>query len=263
MTLSTGGSASNFAVWLGSLEVETHLIARVGAGDKAKLSAEFLAKGVSAHLQEDSELPTGTIAVLVEGENRTFYTERGANKNLEVSMLPVDLFGDFLYISGYTVLSIGPDATQKLIAMAQQHGMLVVCDPGSSGFIRDYGAQEFLDAIAGTDVIFPNQEEAEVLTGESAPQLAADLLSRKFPLVVLTMGPAGAFVRNPTTAEQVPGFKTQSVDPTGAGDAFAAMFMRELLDGQGSLIEVTSRACEFAAQATKFIGGQPNIKSEN
>ena len=243
--------------------METHLIARVGAGDKAKLSAEFLAKGVSAHLQEDSELPTGTIAVLVEGENRTFYTERGANKNLEVSMLPVDLFGDFLYISGYTVLSIGPDATQKLIAMAQQHGMLVVCDPGSSGFIRDYGAQQFLDAIAGTDVIFPNQEEAEVLTGESAPQLAADLLSRKIPLVVLTMGPAGAFVRNPTTAEQVPGVKTQSVDPTGAGDAFAAMFMRELLDGQGSLIEVTSRACKFAAQATRFIGGQPNIKSEN
>ncbi|MDA8992919.1 aldehyde dehydrogenase family protein, partial [Aquiluna sp.] len=129
-------SGNTIAVWLGSLEVETHLIARVGAGDKAKLSAEFLAKGVSAHLQEDSELPTGTIAVLVEGENRTFYTERGANKNLEVSMLPVDLFGDFLYISGYTVLSIGPEATQKLISMAQQHGMLVVCDPGSSGFIR-------------------------------------------------------------------------------------------------------------------------------
>jgi len=59
--------------------VETHLIARVGAGDRAKLSAEFLAKGVSAHLQEDSELPTGTIAVLVEGENRTFYTERDRN----------------------------------------------------------------------------------------------------------------------------------------------------------------------------------------
>ena len=58
-------------------------------------------------------------------------------------MLPVDLFGDFLYISGYTVLSIGTEGTQTAYCtwLRSTAHWLVVCDPGSAGFIRDYGAQ--------------------------------------------------------------------------------------------------------------------------
>ena len=254
---TTGGSASNFAVWLASLQVETHLVARVGKGDKVKLVEEFLAKGVQAHLQEDRKLPTGTIAILVEGENRTFFTERGANKNLEVGMMPVDLFGDVLYISGYTVLSVGTEATQKLIKLARHHGMTIICDPGSSSFINEYGPDNFLEAVAGSDILVPNLEEARILTGQEKTALAADQLNNDFPLVLVTMGAEGVFVKNATTAEVVDAKKTDGLDPTGAGDAFAAMFIREIIDGDRNVLEAARSACDFAADATKFLGGQP------
>ena len=253
----TGGSAANFAVWLATLQVETHLIARVGKGDGRKFAAEFKTKNVIAHLQEDPELPTGKIVALVDGDDRTFFTDRGANMNLLPSLIPVEAFGDFVYISGYTVLSIGTEGTQALISLAQQHGALVICDPGSASFIRDYGADHFLKAIEGVDAIFPNLEEALALTGAEDATTAADKLAESFDLVVITLGKDGSYVRNPTTAEYVEGVKADLVDPTGAGDAFAAMFMRTILDGDIKAGEAARVASKFAAEALSIIGGQP------
>ena len=193
LVATSGGSAANFAVWLATLQIETHLFARVGKGDGKKFAAEFKTKNVIAHLQEDQVLSTGRIVVLIDGDNRTFFTDRGANQNLEVGVMPLEAFGDFLYISGYTVLSIGTEGTQKLMAMAKAHGMVTVCDPGS-----------------------------------------------------------------PTTAELVPGVAAKVVDPTGAGDAFAAMFMRTILDGDVKAAEAARVACAFAAEAMEVIGGQPD-----
>jgi len=253
----TGGSAANFAVWLATLQVETHLIARVGKGDGKKFSAEFSTKDVIAHLQEDPELPTGKIVALVDGDDRTFFTDRGANQNLLPSLIPVEAFGDFVYISGYTVLSIGTEGTQTLIALAQKHGALVVCDPGSASFIRDYGPGHFLKAIEGVDAIFPNLEEALALTGTENATAAADKLAESFDLVVITLGKDGAYVRNPTTAEYVSGVSAEIVDPTGAGDAFAAMFMRTILDSDIKAAEAAKIASKFAAEAMAIVGGQP------
>ena len=90
ITTKLGGSAANFATWLASVNAETHLLARVGKGDAKSLTAQLLERQVIAHLQEDRALPTGRIMVLVEGENRTFYTDRGANQNLQTGVIPAD-----------------------------------------------------------------------------------------------------------------------------------------------------------------------------
>ncbi len=44
LVATSGGSAANFAVWLATLQIETHLFARVGKGDGKKFAAEFKLK---------------------------------------------------------------------------------------------------------------------------------------------------------------------------------------------------------------------------
>ncbi|MFM2023883.1 MAG: hypothetical protein RIR89_1275, partial [Actinomycetota bacterium] len=78
-----GGSGANFAVWLASLSVETELIARFSIKDKERLDSYFKSVKVKPNLQTDQNLETGKIVVLVEGNQRTFFTDRAANKNLE------------------------------------------------------------------------------------------------------------------------------------------------------------------------------------
>jgi sugar/nucleoside kinase (ribokinase family) len=172
-------------------------------------------------------------------------------------VIPAEALGDLLYISGYAVLDLGTEGTQRLISIAKQNGMVVMCDPGSAGFISDYGVKYFLEAIAGIDFLIPNLAEAQLLADKESFIDAAEELHNSFSLVVITMAERGAYVRNATTAELVPAQPAELVDPTGAGDAFAAMFIRTLLDGQSATV-AAAEANLFAAQAINLLGATPN-----
>ena len=86
---SPGGSAANTAAWLGSIGADVHFFGRLGAADVARHAAELERFGVTAHLEGDSEKPTGTIVIIVEGENRTMLTDRGANVVFDLDTVPV------------------------------------------------------------------------------------------------------------------------------------------------------------------------------
>ena len=239
-----GGSGANFAVWLASLSVETELIARVSNKDKERLESYFKSVHVKPNLQTDQELETGKIVVLVERNQRTFFTDRAANKNLEKPELPQS---DLLYGSGYSVLSLGKEQTQALIKTSKTAGCLVAVDPCSTSFIEGFGVANFLEAIRGADIIFPNKEEYELLSKDHK-------LTEVFPEILVTKGEQGAELVGIASVEaQI----VEAIDPTGAGDAFAAKYIAERLSGS-SPIEALEYANDFAALAVSRPGGQPS-----
>ena len=243
---TAGGSGANFAVWLASLGVPTELVARVGQKDKSSLEHYFESSHVTPKLQADQELETGKIVVVVEANNRTFYTDRAANTNLDVSETD---FSDaaLLYLSGYSVVTLGKDETQKLIGQAKSDKQLVAVDPGSTSFIQEFGVSEFLAAISGSDIVFPNLEEFELLSK------VADLADL-FAEVVITKGESGAELLGKASVLAQP---VEIVDPTGAGDAFAAKYIAERLSGTAAE-QALELANIFASLAVTKPGGQPS-----
>lgn len=241
-----GGSGANFAVWLASLGIPTQLVARVGQRDKASLEQYFSHKHVTPNLQADADLETGKIVVVVEGNNRTFYTDRSANIKLDASEID---FSDasLLYLSGYSVVTLGKTKTQQLISKAKSSQQLVAVDPGSMAFIQEFGVGEFIEAIAGTDIVFPNLDEFELLSqfGDMA------IL---FSEVVVTKGESGAELLGVASVVAQP---VEIVDPTGAGDAFAAKYIAERLAGTSS-VQALELANIFASLAVTRPGGQPS-----
>ena len=240
-----GGSGANFAVWLASLGVEVELVARVGASDRARLTNYFETKFVIAKLEPDEKLHTGKIVVLVEGNNRTFFTDRGANEGLTAKSADLSKT-DVLYLSGYAVMSMGIQRTQELIEKAGSVGVLVAVDPGSKSFIDQFGAAEFLEAISGSDFIFPNADEYELLSKQAN-------LQELFPEVIVTSGEEGAEVLG---IAKSPAFEVEVIDSTGAGDAFAAKYLAQRLAGL-EVEDALRDANAFAAQAVTKPGGQP------
>lgn len=245
ITIKPGGSGANFAVWLASLGITTELTARVGKNDLSQLAHYFNSVGVAPNLQGDEFSETGKIVVLVEGNSRTFFTDRAANKNLDVSQLSLSGI-DVLYISGYSVVTLGKEQSQKLIDAASTAGALIVIDPGSTSFIREFGIEEFLEAIRGVDIILPNLEEYQLLQQHLN-------LAEHFPEVVVTKGELGAEVIG---VANVVAKEVQVIDPTGAGDAFAAKYLAERLSGADAKTALES-ANDFAAIAVTKSGGQP------
>lgn len=77
----------------------------------------------------------------------------------------------------------------------------------------------------GVDVAFLSEED---LAGRLD---WLDALCRGVPLVYLTRGAQGCLVFRPGTIDRVGIFETGAVDPTGAGDTFAAATLHALADG--------------------------------
>lgn len=255
--VSPGGSAANFACWMASLVQEVNFVGRVAACDIQKHANNLKSFGLTPHLQADDTLPTGSIVVLVQGEDRTFLTDRGANKNLDVSLIPDKLFGDLVYISGYSLLSLEPEAIATLIHRAHDLGAKVACDPGSAGFIEDFGVKRFLDSLAGVDILLPNLEEGRLLSGEDRPELICGFLSERFETVALTMGNQGCALQQGDEFFKVAATEAEVVDPTGAGDAFAAAFLAAMLSGK-DLENSVAAGIRQGAIAVTLSGGRPS-----
>ena len=247
-----GGSAANTAAWLAALGATVAFVGAVGADDVLRVATAL--PGVEARLHATHE-PTGAIVVLVEGEHRSMLTSRGANAQLDLGAIDLDGF-DVLHLTGHPLLQStdGGAAFTALIARAKDAGMLVSVDPGSAGFLADFGAGRFLAAIAGVDVLLPSADEARLLTGLDDPLAIAEALP--FDTVVVKLGRDGAIVRTGSITERVDAQDADIVDPTGAGDAFAAGFLAAWA-ADGDAIAATRAAVDVGARAVASKGGRP------
>lgn len=260
--LRPGGSAANTAVWLGSLGAPTDFVGCVGLDDLAHHENVFRDAGVEPYLELGAGLPTGTIVILVDGERRTMLTERGANASLSSSSVTDALLAEaaVLHISGYSILDgFGVPGARDLIDRATALGVPVSVTPGSSGYIADFGAAPFLEAIAGTTVLFPNLAEGAMLSGQTDPERIGAALRERFEVVVLTMGAEGLIVFEGATSTPVPAPLIQHiVDPTGAGDALAAGFLQRWVRDRDA-VAAAEAGVFVAARAIMVMGGRPPI----
>lgn len=257
----SGGSAANAAAWLASAGAEVDFVGLVGKGDVERHSADLASAGVTPHLAAHPTLPTGAIVVLVDGQNRTMLTERGANAELGPDDVPDALLDSaaLVHFSGYSIFaSRDLDAFTRLIQRAGARGVEVSVDPGSAGFLEDFGVERFLDVIDGASILLPNLDEGRILTGLDDPEEIATTLGKRFPLVALTLGETGVVVANRgTECSYRRANKVEILDSTGAGDAFSAGFLEAWLRTRD--VEAAAGAgIALAARAVATVGGRPN-----
>lgn len=243
-----GGSAGNVACWASSLGADVTFLGCVNSKDENRVKEQFAQYNIESVLQL-SDKPTGSLVVLVDGENRTMLTDRGANRDLNLSKLVWPAFNeiDYLFVSGYTFFGREVREIKDLIYEAQEGGAFVIVDPGSAGYIKDFGVEDFKNAIYAADVLIPNSEEFELLGATLSP------------ITIVKNGSAGVDVyaegikMNTYEAEQV-----EAVDPTGAGDAFAGAVVATLANGL-NLDEAIKAGIATAAKAVQTIGARPQL----
>ena len=250
-----GGSAANVAAWAASSGASVTFIGCVGRDDLARNESNFAAAGVSASLQV-SERSTGSIVVLVDGDSRSMLTDRGANQDLNLDAIEAEMAdAKVVYLSGYALLGKSVESVLGLIERAHAHGAPVAVDPGSTGYIEDYGVERYRELLKHADVCFPNLEEAELLR-----------LDGELPLLVITDGERGATARvHDGEGLKAPGLTVDSVDPTGAGDAFCGAFLAKFAESGASVNDHTAiesaleAGVAAGAKAVTTLGARPSL----
>jgi sugar/nucleoside kinase (ribokinase family) len=238
-----GGSGANTAAWLGALGAPVRFAGRVGMADLRRHATALERCGVDARLAGDAQRPTGTVVVLTH--DRSMFTDRGAGAALGSADLSDDLLDgvSHVHVSGYALFEERPRAA--VLDLVARAGLPWSIDPASSAFMA---GTPFVEWTAGATVCFPNEDEAQVL---------GDAIADAYEVLVLKRGPRGARVlRRGAEPVDVPAVDVECVDPTGAGDAFAAGYLAALLRGEDDAGCARS-AVEASARAISRPGARP------
>jgi ribokinase len=262
--LTPGGSAANVAVWAQRCGIDTHFIGKIGRDRFGQLAEENLAhEGVVAHLIETDAQVTGSVAVFVDhtGE-RSMVSGRGADFYLLSSELPKDIIRAcrHLHLTAWSFFTDPPRTAARTAAqMAQAAGATLSFDPGSFQMIQQMGVDTFLANTQdlGIDILFPNFEEGQILSGLAEPADIAERLAEMYPkaLVVLKLDADGSFVHHDGGSAHIPAGTNKLIDATGAGDSFAGAFLAHYLE-HGSPVEAATFATGVSAWVIEHAGAR-------
>jgi sugar/nucleoside kinase (ribokinase family) len=119
-----------------------------------------------------------------------------------------------------------------------------------------------LDLLSSSDLFFPNEREAELMTRQSEPEAMLDWMAdHRIPRVALKLGSRGAMLLWEGDLYRCPAFRVKPVDTTGAGDCFNAGFIYAWLHGQQPE-ECLRTATICGALSTRGLGGIATFPSK-
>ena len=224
----SGGCAANTATALAKLGVRAVVAGKVGNdlfGDFIIRDLRHKSVDISGISRSTNYATSKTVILPVTGEDRRYIHTFGANADFAASDLDLLLSKRprVFYLGGYLTLpALRSNELCALLQLARGGGAHTVLDVALPGDQAD-GQSILADVLPHVDFFLPNDDEAGRLTGESDTQRQArQLLRFGCDTVVITMGERGALLMNRHEIITMPAFVTPVVDPSGAGDAFAA-----------------------------------------
>jgi ribokinase len=257
-----GGKGANQAIAAARLGARVALIARLGDDARGAAVIERLtAEGVDTrHVIRDPDAPTGVAVIQVDRQGeKQILTAPGANRRL--SAADAERAGAALRAARVALFQLeAPVGTVVAAARIAREGIArVVLDPAPAVPLPD-------ELLRMVDVVRPNAGEAKVLTGvevtdrASARRAAERLLARGAGAACVQAGEGGDLLVWRDGEEWLPWYRVESVDSTGAGDAFAAALSVMLAEGRP--LEVAARfASAAAALTTTKLGAQDALPS--
>lgn len=226
-------------------------------------------------------LPGVAIAASIAPTDTTFeniYTPTGRRQYLRASALPLTLNDVPPAWRDASLVLLGPIAREVEPQLASAFPQATVAAT-PQGWLRQWDGEGVVSPIAPTifegllshlDALILSRDDLLSAPGTSAAEAGvphdaaeADALIARWadavPLVAVTRGPDGALLYSRgLTAEPSPGYPATEVDPTGAGDVFAAAFLcalRENSDAHAAM-DFANRVAAYSVEH-EGIGGIP------
>ena len=260
----TGGKGFNQATAAARLGADVTLIAKIGddpfadilrsAIDSENINTEFV--------KTDAEAGTGVAAIVVEpdGENSIIVVP-GANMRLTPA--DIDIAQNSIAEADVLLLQLETpiDTSEHAIEIAKANETMVILDPAPA---RPLPA----GLLSQVDILKPNEVEAGVLTGRAvstpedgvaaAKALQSQIASDGISAVVLTLGQQGVLNYTQTHKTHLPAIAVETVDTTGAGDAFSGALATALAEDR-ELSEAVIFANAAGAAAVTTLGATPSM----
>lgn len=246
---AAGGAPANVAAGVAKLGVASAFLGKVGADPFGGYLAETMQRaGVDiSGLVFDATARTtlAFVSLAADGDRDfVFYRNPGADELYAIADVRESLItGCEIFHFGSVSMTGEPSraATLHAARLAREAGKIVSFDPNLRLNLWSSDAREAIaEAAVLADIVKVSEEEMAFLPPGLAPKL-----------LLVTRGAKGCTWKTAKAAGEVGGFAVAAVDTTGAGDAFVAAMLAQILEN-GSVPEdagTVSEFCRFANAA--------------
>lgn len=257
-SVGAGGKGANQAVAAASLGSSVAFLACVGDDPAGIFALDVLrSHGVEvSNVRTVAEAATGTAMILVaaDGEN-VIVVDQGANSHLDGAEVAAYLHSN----SPKVVMAQLETNLDAVLAAAKSTSGTFILNPAP----MTVHPSALAEVLRYTDVLVPNRTELGRLARTGTPLSIPDIDRCVAGLafnghVIVTLGGDGVAVYEAGRTETAVLFEpveVETIDTSGAGDAFCGALGHELAAGQ-DLCTAVFRANQVAAWSTTFNGAQ-------
>ncbi len=245
-----GGPAANAAIAIARLGLTAGFIGYLGNdvyGDSHL--AELTAEGINTQQLQRGSFATPVAALIIKPDGKRSvinYTEASTMLPADYCSLDSSQLPSVLLVDGHQ-----PAISAQLIKQAKQLGIATILDAGS----LKPGTRQLKTEV---DYLAASEKFARQLTQQNDPHLALQQMQTLAANVIITLGESGLIWAQKNRIGSLPAFAINTVDSTGAGDAFhgglaAAIAMRKTWD------DALVYASAVAALCCTKIGARPGM----
>lgn len=259
-----GGKGANQAVAAKRSGAEVCMIAKIGKDDNGKFLKEKLQnENIDTNFIFEDEVEATGMAIITindKGDN-SIVVVPGSNMRLtqqEIETTYSKLQESDILIAQFET---NEDIIINAFKKAKELEKLTILNPAPAKEIDD-------ELLKVTDIIIPNETEAEALTGvkietlEDAHKAGKFFLEKGVKNIIITLGSKGAAVIGEDFCELVDAYKVNAVDTTAAGDSFIGGLSSRIECSnitKDNLIKAVNFGNRVSSIAVQRAGAQPSI----
>ncbi|WP_134701365.1 carbohydrate kinase [Ammoniphilus sp. YIM 78166] len=235
-----GGAPANVAAAIAKLGGQAALAGKVGDdsfGHYLKRTLEEVKVDTSMLVMDPHSYTTLAFVSLQADGERDFTFNRGADGLLALNELDLPRIkrSKIIHFGSATAMLEGhsQDTYFQVMNLAKEYQLFISFDPNYRGFLWKGNTEKFrelsIKALSLADLVKVSQEELMLLTGTGNLEDGVKILHQYGPKWInVTLGKDGTFLSSGDQAGMVSSIPVQSIDSTGAGDAFVGAILFQL-----------------------------------